>query len=259
MTAMLQFFHGTHSGNSESIELHGLTPLQSPKSVMRGNLSTLENFTEHLVFLAPCPEEAAYYAKEQAISAGTEPVIYSVLVEDRSKLSVSDDYINRKTIEAMLETCKLPGLEFDDHGDVHEYGTSSDQYYFWREVVSTFHRELMDGSTFDEVLNSDKFRCFEDDLENACNGADPCTIWKAMGSSALDALHHSWDRSIETDRDPSVGYKGTIPASDLRRIPEQGLAKALNGIARGLGESKTWDLESLYEFDIKKGNRTARP
>jgi hypothetical protein len=236
----IRFYHGTHSGLLESISEHGLAPQKDPSSPFRGNLSTIPGFTERHVFLAPAIEQAAFYAREQAAAAGTEPIIFEVRIDDASRLSVTDDYIHMQGILAMLEAAGLPPLEFDDDMDVHQYGKSSDAYYAWREVISAFCQDLLDNKPFDaRAVES----CTDMNFEDIGHVELAPRIWEAMAARMRRAAYEDqWTASIATDRDPAVAHDGPIPSSHLRLIDAHHTARAISRIWRGEGNPASWDL-----------------
>lgn len=236
----LRFFHGTHSGLLRIIEADGLVPQEETESPFRGNLSTIPGFTAERIFLAPSAETAAFYAREQAEKAGTEPVIFEVRVDDASKLSVSDDYIHMEGILAMLEMANLPPLEFDEDGDVHEYGTSSDAYYTWRNVVSTLCQDLLDNKPFDRDA---VHRSMLDIADEPIHDDIAPAVWTAMSERMRRAASSDpWTASIATDRDPAVAYQGRINPDNLTLLDEKATKEAISLITRGHGNPVSWDL-----------------
>lgn len=209
-----RFYHGTHSGVLDQILTNGLAPRGSA-SAFAGNLSDIGGFTEHQVFLAPAASEAAFYAIRNAEEhPGTEPVVFEVILDTDAQLSTSDDYRNAHAIAAMLKSLGLPPLQYDEDGDVHQYGTSSDAYYSWREVLST-HAAAIQGGEDPELDDSELdelgFQFGEDDAKAA---------WSAMKVAHVDAAKHDWRASI-AGLDPSVAHKGPIAIASLRQL--QGL------------------------------------
>lgn len=254
-----RFYHGTHSGNLKKIEAEGLAPQADPGGAMRGNLSTIPGITEHLVFLAPCAEEAAYYAVAQAERAGTEPVIFEVIVEGEEFLRASDDYIGSVATNAMLAASGLKPLEFDEDGDVHEYGDSTPAYLAWREIFAAHITELTQGAPFNKggvcVLSEDEI----DMLIDAHGDAVPRSaegsvqekvlelagnVWEAAAAAYTSAPDHDWRLSIATDRDPSVGYRGVIAPDCLTRLDADALAEAIANRSRGHGFPVVWELDA---------------
>jgi hypothetical protein len=215
---------------------------------MRGNQSTIAGFTEKLVFLAPSAPEAAYYAKEQSAAAKLDPVIFSVLVQDASLLTVSDDYVLQKGIESMLATAGLPPLEFDDDMDVHEYGASSDAYYLWREIFERGQKNWLAGEPLTaEVLNSrdmcDWDSSFPEMLQGIKQETLAPTIWDAATKAMRQARQDHWTASLAHDRDPAVGYAGAISPAHIELLDPADTLKALKNIRRGDGSPATWNLQ----------------
>lgn len=241
-TSPLRFFHGTHSGNLEAIGAQGLSPQREPDSAMRGNLSTLHDFTEHLVFLAPDLVTAAFYANAQAEHAGQKPVVFSVLIHDKEKLSVSDDYVIEQAIKSMLKVAGLPPLEFDEDGDVSEWGASTAAFNFWREVASSLHHDLMEGEDFDPDSTLEFDSC-DDTLESLGHEALAPDIWLAMRQAVQAARIHPWQQSIDNDRDPAVGFRGSIASDHLVQVDAARVKHAISQISRGTGNLAQWDLD----------------
>lgn len=238
----LRFYHGTHSGNLDAIQTNGLIPQSAPDSAMRGNLSTLPGYTEQCVYLAPTIEEAAFYAKSQAEHAGTDPVVFSVIVKDSTLLCVSDDYVKDQAIETMLVQTGLPQLEYDEEMDVHQYGTSSEAYFAWREVIAAHSFALLSGGAYDPALIEEIDPGLLDTLEDLDYEKCIAVAWEAIGQTMREAMRHDWQRSIATDRDPSVGYRGAIGPENLQGMEPADVLRAIKKIRRGDGSAVRYDL-----------------
>lgn len=234
-----RFFHGTHSGNLDSILKKGLTPIDSPQSAMRGNMSTLPGFTEKLVFLTPSASEAAFYARAQAEKFNESPVIFETIVHDESFLFVSDDYVLQQCQAKILAACDLSPMEYDEDGDPDTNCTSGDIYFVWREVIDSCKTSLASGEAFSSKRIDDQ--CF--DIFDHHNHDEAKKLWDICVETMVSARLDHWSKSIETDRDPAIGYMGVIPPENLSVLSNKDLDRALNGILRGRGRSVQWEIE----------------
>jgi hypothetical protein len=253
------FYHGTHSGNLDGILRNGLTPQANPVSAMWGNQSTIPGYTEHLVFLTPSLIEAGFYAKAQAEKCGTQPIIFRVTVNDATRLCVSDDYIAVFALKAMLKSSSLPDLEFDDDGDVHQYGKSSEAYYLWRQVLDASSAALTKGEkvSLQEALAAAGMEI--DDLDNIDQGAIADQVWTAMYSAWAEALEHPWQAAIADDRDPAVGYRGIICPDQLQAVDRKKVDQAIKNCHRGFGIPMQWGIALPNDQDESDHNECPAP
>lgn len=257
----LYFFHGTHAGNLPRILTEGIRPQKDPSSEFRGNFSTIPGYTEDLVFLAPSLREAAFYAREQSKYSGMAPVIFQVAVSDHEKLHVSDDYRLSHALDAMLTASGLPMLEYDDDGDVHEYGRSSGAYYAWREILSlNFEAASSMGPLNIDVMHPDTKSLLAD--IDGCK-SEQSLVWRSMCLAFVESINHPWQCALATDRDPAAGFAGIIPASDLIRVNEADLEYAIFHIRRGTGipleltlETPLYSAESMVARSYQPKKRT---
>lgn len=88
-----QLYHGTTDKHLGEIMRRGLMPQETPHSIMRGNNSTISDYTIHNVYLTDDPNLAMMYAKSQARHQGGNPIVFSVGIPDPYKLVADDDHI----------------------------------------------------------------------------------------------------------------------------------------------------------------------
>lgn len=86
-------YHGTTDKHLSQIERFGLVPQKETDSVMRGNNSTIDGYTQKNIYLTVDPILAQLYANSQASRQGGNPVVFEVRIPDPSKLVADDDHI----------------------------------------------------------------------------------------------------------------------------------------------------------------------
>lgn len=92
-------YHGTSSRNLNDIMKRGLVPQSNPDSALRGNWSTIPNYTDKNVYLTTDYDLAKGYADAQVRhdaenSIESSPMVLEVRIPDPSKIIPDDDYLN---------------------------------------------------------------------------------------------------------------------------------------------------------------------
>jgi len=262
----LRFFHGTTASLLDDILGEGLAPQVSPASVFRGNGSTIPGYTERMVYLTPVRREAYFYAQHQAEEYDDEPTILEVMVDADGPLRVDDDYISARVVDAAFRGLGMPPLneeDFDEEGDVLRDSSRGQFYHEWSRVVLFREARLFFAGRLEEtaraVMGSRTF-CghyyeYEETAFHTWRSSSPMLgepppvettepyrrVLAALriGHAAyLDALTHSWQKSLATDRDPGIAYEGVIPPARLRVLgPDEinAAKRELAAFGRGRG------------------------
>jgi hypothetical protein len=232
-----------------------------------------------MVHLAPVAREAAFHADEQASEAGDEAIILEVSVDPREDpLRVTDDYIQAQVIEAAFLEAGMDPLadgDFDENGDVRKDTPGGRFYHEWSRIVLFREARPFFSGRLEEVaravLSSSTFvgsyYFAEETAWHIWFHSDPRPeepgpvqdtepyrrVLKALraGYAAyLDALAHPWQASLATDRDPSVGFEGVIPADRIRVLDAHEVEAARAELASvGRGRGRPVPFEHWYPAD----------
>lgn len=241
----LRFFHGTSDRLAKHIDVDGLVPQTRPMSANRGNFSTIPGYTEDLVFLAPCIEEAAFYAIASSNYTRTPPVIYEVVLPDDQNLKVSDDHILDQMLKEVIRVTGLHPPEYDDDGDICIFGVSTVEIIGWTGVIegnselflSNLPLKIEDLKPSPHGSNES----FDTFIRKYHPNADIPALLSSIRNAAIRAQGDHWEKSISSDREPSVAYSGIISSANIKRLSQAQFFDAAKRSAQGRFELGMWD------------------
>ena len=220
-------YHGTSQSHISRIMSVGLMPSEDGHgSKIRGNASTIRNWTKNFVYLTPNFDMAKSYARDQ--SGGKGGVVLKVEVPNPDLLFINDDNLMRKLssdltdrVKFMVTDVKLP-KQPDNRIDANVGPWSKGQFHYTSSLgrIVDYASDIMSGSSLLDVNPGGQKDLYDEEKSLIMSwGGSPIT-WSEFTNFIhwLDnevrriypkIVNSNWKSTIYQSYQ-AIGYKGRI-------------------------------------------------